>query len=237
MNRVLPFICLLLLAVVPNPTCTPPAVIITPEHATLSGGERQQFSAELREGGAEEISWILLRGPGILSDDGLYKAPYHVPHRLVVTLSVNVRRAGTGEKEHGTVDITLDPGDYPGADSCCSTVQGKVPEPQTTVPIEAEPEPVVTVAPEYPEEAKALGIEGRVLVGALVCRDGTVLDTWIFESIPELDEAATTAIRQWEFRPARMEGEDLAAWVTIPVPFTLSDSSGTFSSPEEPESE
>ncbi|HET7226392.1 MAG TPA: energy transducer TonB [Candidatus Eisenbacteria bacterium] len=83
------------------------------------------------------------------------------------------------------------------------------------------PEAILKVPPQYPQAARADGIQGTVIVQALVGRDGHVQDTRIAHSIPGLDEAALTCVRKWEFKPARSKGQPISVWVTIPVKFTL----------------
>jgi len=43
----------------------------------------------------------------------------------------------------------------------------------------------------------------------------------VVNSIPLLDEAAKTAVRQWVFKPALTGNEAVAVWVAVPVRFTL----------------
>jgi TonB family protein len=81
---------------------------------------------------------------------------------------------------------------------------------------------VVTRAPAaYPPEAIKAGVQGTVIVSALVGKDGLVKSTRVTTSIPGLDAAAESAVRQWVFKPARNEGKPVAVWVTVPVKFTL----------------
>jgi TonB family protein len=90
-----------------------------------------------------------------------------------------------------------------------------------SVVVEEFPRAVTTVPPVYPKKARKDGIEGTVVVQALVGRDGRVHDTRIAKSIPALDEAAAAAVRQWVFRPAQSQGQPVAVWVAVPVKFTL----------------
>jgi periplasmic protein TonB len=77
------------------------------------------------------------------------------------------------------------------------------------------------VAPQYPDIAREAGVEGTVMVQALVCSSGLIYDTRIDRSIPMLDSAATEAIRQWVFKPALANHVPVAVWVVIPVRFSL----------------
>jgi TonB family protein len=81
------------------------------------------------------------------------------------------------------------------------------------------PEAVTKVAPIYPEAARAAGIEGQVMVQAFVGKDGLVKDVRVVKSIPQLDDAAVTAVRQWRFKPALSEGAPAEVWVAVPVQF------------------
>jgi TonB family protein len=87
--------------------------------------------------------------------------------------------------------------------------------------VEELPEALTKVPPAYPAEARRAKVEGTVLVQALVGKDGRVRDTKIVRSIPELDDAAVAAVRQWVFKPALAKGSPVAVWVAVPVRFTL----------------
>jgi TonB family protein len=64
-------------------------------------------------------------------------------------------------------------------------------------------------------------VSGQVIVEALVLPDGTVGETWIIKSIPELDEAAARAVQHWRFTPALDGDKTTAVWIALPVDFTL----------------
>lgn len=87
--------------------------------------------------------------------------------------------------------------------------------------VEELPEAVTKVTPVYPDAARKAGVEGTVMVQALVLEDGTVGDCRIVGSIPMLDEAAVAAVRQWRFKPALNKGNPVAVWVAVPVKFKL----------------
>ncbi len=77
------------------------------------------------------------------------------------------------------------------------------------------------VLPEYPEEAKARGVRGIVLIDLVVERDGSVGETRVVRSIPELDEAALTAVRQWEYEVSRVDGEAVRVRLAVPITFSM----------------
>jgi protein TonB len=87
--------------------------------------------------------------------------------------------------------------------------------------VEELPEAIERPAPDYPAEARRAGVEGTVIVQALVGRDGRVKDARIVKTVPGLDEAAEACVRRWRFKPAMSKGQPVAVWVAIPVKFTL----------------
>lgn len=104
----------------------------------------------------------------------------------------------------------------------------KEPEPDEFIAVEKEPEPVDFTAlqksVEYPEMAKKIGVEGTVIVQALIGKDGRVKKTRIAKSESELlNEAASKAVAKAPFTPAIQNGEPVMCWVTIPIRFKLRD--------------
>jgi TonB family protein len=95
----------------------------------------------------------------------------------------------------------------------------ELPEFGEYVYVEELPEALAKVPPAYPDEARAAGISGAVVVQALVRTDGTVGDTRVVKSIPGLDDAAVAAVRQWRFKPALAKSKPVAVWVAVPLRF------------------
>ncbi len=87
--------------------------------------------------------------------------------------------------------------------------------------VEELPEAITKVAPLYPDIAREAGVDGVVLVQALVGKDGHVKDVRVVKHIPMLDESAITAVRQWVFKPALSNNKPVAVWVAVPVRFSL----------------
>ena len=85
--------------------------------------------------------------------------------------------------------------------------------------VEELPEAIKQVPPNFPDSARDEGLEGVVVVQALVGKQGRVLATHVQRSIHGLDDYAVEAVRQWRFKPARTGGEPIAVWVAIPVKF------------------
>jgi len=87
--------------------------------------------------------------------------------------------------------------------------------------VEELPEAVTRVTPVYPDLAREAGVDGTVMVQALVGKDGKVRDVRVVKSIPMLDESAKAAVRQWVFKPALSNNKPVAVWVGVPVKFSL----------------
>ena len=87
--------------------------------------------------------------------------------------------------------------------------------------VEELPEAITKVKPDYPDIAREAGVDGVVLVQALVGKDGKVKDVRVVKPIPMLDDAAITAVKQWVFKPALSNNKPVAVWVAVPVRFSL----------------
>jgi protein TonB len=102
-------------------------------------------------------------------------------------------------------------------------VSDALPAPTDFVPREEEPELVTMSAPHYPDLARRAGIEGRVLIRALVGKDGRVLEAFVIEGNAILNEAALQSVRGAIFRPALQQQRPIAVWVVIPLQFVLNE--------------
>ena len=77
------------------------------------------------------------------------------------------------------------------------------------------------VQPVYPAAAEAAGIQGVVIIEALVDQTGHVAAERILRSIPLLDQAALDAVRQWEYQPVLLNGAPVSVLLTTTVNFSL----------------
>jgi TonB family protein len=83
------------------------------------------------------------------------------------------------------------------------------------------PVKVRDVKPVYPAEAQVNRIQGVVILEAIIDTDGTIAAARVLKSIPELDEAALDAVRQWKFTPTLLNGSPIGLVMTTTVNFTL----------------
>ncbi len=77
------------------------------------------------------------------------------------------------------------------------------------------------VAPIYPAIARGSGIQGVVILEAVIGENGRVRDVRVLRSIRLLDQAAIDAVRQWQFTPTLLNGEPVPIVMTVTVSFEL----------------
>ncbi len=77
-------------------------------------------------------------------------------------------------------------------------------------------------SPEYPEDAKSRGIQGDVVLRAVILLDGSVGGlTPVGSPDQELTQAAMNAVRQWRYQPSLLNGKPVETVTTITVNFQL----------------
>ncbi|SPE23848.1 putative TonB family protein [Acidobacteriia bacterium SbA2] len=80
------------------------------------------------------------------------------------------------------------------------------------------------VKPEYPEALEKQGIEGAVILRAVIGTSGQILSLSPFsDPDPALTKAAMDAVRQWRYTPTLLNGEPVEVVTTITVGFRLDE--------------
>ena len=107
------------------------------------------------------------------------------------------------------------------------------PAPVAAAPTAPPPGPVVppnfnaaylnNPPPAYPTLSRRVGQQGKVVLRVLVNAAGNPDKVEIRTSsgFDRLDDAALDAVRRWRFVPARQGEAPVAAWVLVPIIFTL----------------
>jgi TonB family protein len=85
------------------------------------------------------------------------------------------------------------------------------------------PKLIKKVDPVYPEAAKKAEIEGTVILEATTDIYGRVVSARILRSIPELDQAAIDAVKQWVYEPMIIDGEPKGIVFTVTCTFKLDE--------------
>jgi len=122
------------------------------------------------------------------------------------------------------------PADVGGVDCHC-TIPGDVvlPPPLPTPPVKPvrlhsgmrEPRKIFDVKPIYPALAQTVRREGLVILEAIIDAKGVVESVRVLRGVQLLDEAAVTAVQQWRFTPALLNGEPVPVVMTVTVNFQL----------------
>lgn len=76
-------------------------------------------------------------------------------------------------------------------------------------------------APAYPVAASAAGVQGEVIVEAVVGRDGVVRETRIVSGPMLLRAAALDAVQRWHYRPYEVDGKAVEVATTARLEFRL----------------
>jgi periplasmic protein TonB len=78
-------------------------------------------------------------------------------------------------------------------------------------------------APAYPALSRRMGEHGRVLLRVHVTPEGSPAQIEVRESsgFERLDKAARDTVQRWRFVPAKQGDRGVAAWVLVPISFSL----------------
>jgi hypothetical protein len=218
------------------PVSEAPYHIVVPRQA-LRAGESVELMLLPPVPPGVRVNWIEATGKTNLIYSATYRAPYVIPPGTPpVTVGVGI--SGEGIRTSVSTQITLLPSSVAGCEDCLGPGQSFSTTSGTLVPdnpgsVDEPPELIHRVDPAYPRSAEARGIEEGIVLRALVCRTGRVLDAYALPSFahigdlqpiekdPKLVEAAIAAVRQYVFKPAIKSGQAIAVWVGTVVKFQL----------------
>lgn len=84
--------------------------------------------------------------------------------------------------------------------------------------------PVSLYAPQplYTEEARRAGVQGVVILEAVVDAEGNVTNVKVLKGLPMgLDQSAADAVMSWRYEPARQNGQPVPVYFTFTINFSL----------------
>lgn len=74
----------------------------------------------------------------------------------------------------------------------------------------------------YTEIAKRIGIEGKVILTAIIDKNGDVIGAEIYKSLfDDLDKIALIAVKELKFIPGKQRGKPVKVKIQIPIQFKL----------------
>jgi TonB family protein len=195
----------------------------------------QSFACQLPEAAARPI---------VLKTE--HPAPPGLDETVSVTISMDVDQQGVPTNLHlvklsdpkreedvirALREWRFRPGVPPVVTPCTlSFLIGKKPESSNAYHVGniSPPQVVTKVEPQYSEEARRVGYEGKVVVSVVVDPSGRARDLKVLRPLGlGLDEAALAAVREWTFQPGMKDGQPVAVQATIEVNFRLLDKAGS----------
>jgi len=99
---------------------------------------------------------------------------------------------------------------------------------QSSGPVKLSPEDAAAKlisrpAPVYPPEARDKGIQGAVVLHAIIAKDGTIKQLAVISGPKELQASAIDAVKQWRYVPYLVDGDVVEVETDITVNYTLSN--------------
>jgi len=138
----------------------------------------------------------------------------------------------SSQKNAAPVNIVLEPGDILQAIVVTAPrAPGETSAPRPTGPqririgglIQAT-KLVTMKKPDYPPSARAKGIQGVVLLQAVISKEGVPLGLKVISSPdPALSQAAEDAVHEWRYEPTLLNGQPIEVVTTVAVRFQLQD--------------
>jgi protein TonB len=117
---------------------------------------------------------------------------------------------GKGKNKEGVVIGTPDPG--PVVDDLPVYLTAEM----------SRPQPLHPILPRYTEAARRAGVQGTVIVEAIIDEQGRATNVRILRGLPMgLDRAAVEAIQQVTFKPAMMGSRPVKVYFTLTVNFAI----------------
>jgi TonB family protein len=96
--------------------------------------------------------------------------------------------------------------------------------PQLTLPAEEMERRIVhKFLPEYPQPAKSAGIQGKVVLDAVVGPQGNIEQLRLVSGPGALAQAAMDAVRWWRYQPYLANGQPVAVETTVELDFRLAN--------------
>lgn len=98
------------------------------------------------------------------------------------------------------------------------TVGGAIALPEDAVP----PKPLESnPVPPYPQEARAAGKTGMVILKVVILADGSVGDVTVMRGEEPFVSAAVSTVKKWKYEPALAQGQPITVYRVIQIPFKL----------------
>jgi len=85
-----------------------------------------------------------------------------------------------------------------------------------------KPVKLVSPQPRYTEIARKARIQGVVILQTIIDKEGNITNVKVLKGLPlGLTEAAVSAVRQWKYEPATLNGKPVAVYFNLTVKFQI----------------
>ena len=160
------------------------------------------------------------------TDDGVIRVPSTIPPRVAIVHDEETRGA-----ENPAPDWAGVPGETGSGvpNAVINNLVRNIPEmPKLAAPSKVRVSSGVAqgllvhqVKPVYPQLAMQARIQGKVVLQAVIARDGTVQDLRVISGHPLLVQAALDAVKLWRYKPYLLNDKPVEVDTQINVNFTL----------------
>jgi len=153
----------------------------------------------------------------------------HLPPQTLPEVPVSADLTPPGE-----TDLLQTQGVSGGPPGESNGVDGGVPSQtnrEDAIPIGGDvkaPELIFRVEPDYPEAARKTGIQGVVILQAIIGTAGEVEQIQVLKAVdPLLDASAQRAVQQWRYRPATLNKRAVRVLLSVTISFKLQEFSSS----------
>ncbi|MCL5288755.1 MAG: energy transducer TonB [Acidobacteria bacterium] len=167
--------------------------------------------------------------PVVTSKSGLI-APTHIPPQVAdihdppdaFTAQQEPIGSGTGiGRPDGVIDLDAPSDRRPAIPKPPEAPAPKPKGPVVVPPAVQEARLIFRVQPIYPPLPRSAGIEGKVVLRAVIAKDGTIQSLETVSGNPLFIIATREAILRWRYQPTLLHGEPVEVETVITVVFTL----------------
>lgn len=151
---------------------------------------------------------------GLLEDSENSKPSFRISRVVALAIPIIVIAAAIGWRRWQQEWKDLE-AQVPVQETMAGTPQLKVPaeEMQTRI--------IHQVMPDYPEPAQKAGVQGTVLLNAVISAEGNVLQVKFLSGPETLAATAMDAVRWWRYEPYFVNGQPVTVETTVAVTFRL----------------
>jgi len=153
-------------------------------------------------------------------------APVEVPKQplpeaekpTVAAIKVEVGGTGSGVVPASGGPPPAEPPEEPESPAPQVAASGPMNLPEDADPPEADED---NATPEYPEAARTAGQESVVILKVVIEKDGRVGRVQVMKGEEPFIAAALSAVKSWHYSPAQLEGQPIAVYRIVKIPFRL----------------